>query len=73
MSLSFTVDAVDEKSRRWSWTVRVGSLRLRLEHWVSPSGGGTTTGMRVSGPRPLVAAYAGEAQHALERVVAPAT
>lgn len=73
VSLGFTVDAVDEESRRWSWTVRVGLLRLRLEHWIAPApGGGTTTGMRVSGPRPLVAAYAGEAQAALDRVVAAA-
>lgn len=72
VNLSFTVDEVDEQARRWTWTVRVGLLRMRLEHWVDPAdGGGTTTGMRVSGPRPLVAAYAGEARAALDRVVAP--
>lgn len=70
VAVPFTVDSVDDEARRWSWTVRVGLLRLRLEHWVDDGpDGGTTTGMRVGGPGPLVAAYAGQAQAALERLV----
>jgi hypothetical protein len=74
VSIPFTVDRVDEDARTWSWTIRVGLLKLRLEHWVeSAADGGTTTGMRVSGPGPLVAAYTGQARAALERLVgAPA-
>ena len=72
VSVPFTVDAVDEAARRWSWTVRLGLLKLRLEHWVSAADdGGSTTGMRVSGPGPLVAGYAGQAQAALDRLVKP--
>jgi hypothetical protein len=71
VSIPFTVDRVDEAARTWAWTIRVGLLKLRLEHWVTGAAdGGTTTGMRVSGPGPLVAAYAGQAQAALERLVA---
>jgi hypothetical protein len=70
VSIPFSVDRVDEDARTWAWTVRVGLLRLRLEHWVEDGqDGGTTTGMRVSGPGPLVAAYAGQARAALERLV----
>lgn len=70
ISIPFTVDGVDEAARRWSWTIRVGLLRIRLEQWVDDGpGGGTTAGMRVSGPGPLVAGYAGQAQAALERLV----
>jgi hypothetical protein len=72
VSLPFAVDAVDEAARRWSWSVRVGLLKLRLEHWVDAAdGGGSTTGMRVSGAGPLVAGYAGQAQGALDRLVRP--
>ena len=73
VSIPFTVDSVDEPTRRWSWTVKVGLLKMRLEHWVADGpGGGTTTGLRVNGPGPLVAAYAAPAQLALERLVRPA-
>jgi hypothetical protein len=72
VSIPFTVDRVDEPARTWAWTIRVGLLKLRLEHWVTDGpDGGTTTGMRVTGPGPLVAAYAGQAQGALERLVNP--
>ena len=70
VSIPFTVDRVDETGRRWSWTVRVGLLRIRLEQWITDGpAGGTTAGMTVSGPGPLVAGYAGQAQAALERLV----
>ena len=68
----FTVDAVDEATRRWSWTLRVGLLKLRLELWVSPApDGGSLAGMTANGPTPLVAAYAGQARAALDRAVRP--
>jgi polyketide cyclase/dehydrase/lipid transport protein len=70
ISIPFAVDAVDDAARRWSWSIRVGLLRLRLEQWVDDGpDGGTTAGMRVSGPGPLVAGYAGQATAALERLV----
>jgi hypothetical protein len=49
----------------------VGLLKLHLENWVHEGpDGGAVAGMRVNGPGPLVSAYAGQAQAALERLVA---
>jgi hypothetical protein len=70
VSIPFTVDTVDEAARTFAWTIRVGLLKLRLENWVSAgTDGGSVAGMRVNGPGPLVGAYAGQAQAALERLV----
>ncbi|MBJ7452739.1 MAG: SRPBCC family protein [Blastococcus sp.] len=66
----FTVEEVDEATRRWSWRVAVGPLRVRLLHWVTEGpDGGTTTGLRLSGPAPLVLGYAPAARLALGRLV----
>lgn len=70
VSIPFTVESVDEEARSFAWTIRVGLLKLRLENWVSDGAdGGAVAGMRVNGPGPLVNAYAGQAQGALERLV----
>jgi hypothetical protein len=72
VAFPFVVDAVDEPARRWSWTVKLGLVKIRLEHWVTEGpDGGTTTGMRAHGPGPLVAVYAAPAQVALDRLVRP--
>ena len=68
--LPFTIDAVDPAARSWSWTVGVGPIRMHLHHWVTEGpDGGTTTGLRTTGPAPLVLAYAPLAQWALHRLV----
>jgi uncharacterized protein YndB with AHSA1/START domain len=70
LAVPFTVEDVDETARRWSWRVAVGPVHLRLQHWVSEGpGGGTTTGLRLSGPAPLVLAYAPAARLAMGRLV----
>jgi hypothetical protein len=70
VSIPFAVDSVDEQARMFAWTIRVGLLRLRLQNWVHEGPyGGSVAGMRVEGPGPLVAAYAGQARAALERLV----
>jgi hypothetical protein len=72
VALPFVVDSVDEAARRWSWTVAVGPVRLRLLHWVADGpDGGSTTGLRVRGPAPLVLGYAPLARWALGRLVHP--
>ncbi len=68
--LPFTVETVDPATRSWSWTVTAGPVRLHLHHWVTDGpDGGTTTGLRTSGPAPVVLAYAPLAQWALNRLV----
>lgn len=70
VGLSFTIEDVDPAARSWSWRVAAGPVRLRLHHWVDDGpDGGTTTGLRASGPAPLVLLYAPAARQALERLV----
>jgi hypothetical protein len=74
VTLPFVVDTVDEAARRWSWTVSLGPVRLHLLHWVTEGpDGGSTTGLRVSGPAPLVVGYAPLAHLAIGRLVRPLT
>lgn len=71
----FRVDAVDEAARTWTWTVRLGPLRLRLEHAVMPATQigthreGTLTRLVLRGPLPVTMAYAPIAAIALQRLV----
>ncbi|MFC7432054.1 MULTISPECIES: SRPBCC family protein [unclassified Agrococcus] len=71
----FRVDAVDERARTWSWTVRVGPVRLRLAHsvvaatQVGTEREGTLTRLVLRGPLPVTAAYAPVAAWALARLV----
>lgn len=70
LALPFLVDEADEASRRWTWSVFAGPVRLQLTHWISPGpDDGTTTGLRVHGAAPLVAGYAPLALLALQRLV----
>ncbi|WP_344344297.1 SRPBCC family protein [Agrococcus versicolor] len=71
----FRVDAVDEAARTWTWTVRVGPLRLRLAHEVVAATQigtlqtGTLTRLVIAGPLPVTMAYAPIAAFALQRLV----
>lgn len=68
----FRIDTVDEDERTWSWSVRSGPLRLRLEHGVQDDGAtGSTAWVRVHGPRPVVLVYAPLARWSLGRLVTP--
>jgi hypothetical protein len=70
VTLPFVVDTVDETARRWSWTVSLGPVQVHLLHWVAEGpDGGSTTGLRISGPAPLVVGYAPLAQLAISRLV----
>ena len=70
----FSVTEVDEAARRWSWVVRVGptlaAVQIDLEHGVLPrTGGGSLTWLTMTGPLPLVTAYAPLARYAIGRLV----
>jgi hypothetical protein len=60
----FEVLAVDEEARTWSWRVRVGPIRLHLDHGVDdprPDDGphvGARTWLRTTGPAAVVLPYA---------------
>lgn len=68
--VTFTVREVDEAARRWSWTVQVGPVRLRLQHGVRERPEGCTTWLTIIGPLPVVLGYAPFARFALGRLVA---
>jgi hypothetical protein len=70
LAVPFRVEEVDEASRSWLWQVHAGPVRLRLLHWVQPApDGGATTGLRITGPAPVVLGYAPFAQLAIRRLV----
>lgn len=69
----FRIDAVDEATRTWSWSVHSGPLRLSFEHGVdvaaSGSGQVSTAWLVVHGLWPVVLGYAPIARYALGRLV----
>lgn len=69
VNIDFIVESVDERARRWSWTVRRWPVSLRLEHSVTKRGGGSATALRMDGPLPVLLSYAPIAQFALHRLV----
>ncbi|WP_353946125.1 SRPBCC family protein [Streptomyces sp. HUAS MG91] len=69
-AVRFVVTAVDHEARTWSWRVQAGPFRLRLDHAVDRCGpSGTATRLTVTGPAPVVLAYAPLARRALRRLV----
>jgi hypothetical protein len=70
VKVSFTVTEVHERS--WSWEVALPlGLGLHLFHDVTAFESGAATSLRVTGPAPVVLAYAPLAQLALHRLVTP--
>jgi len=71
LAVDFLVSEVDVEARTWAWQVRVLLLgvRLRLRHGVLCARPGTSTWLLVSGPAPVVLAYAPLARWALGRLV----
>jgi hypothetical protein len=70
LRVSFTVEAVDEQARSWSWAVRSGPVRMRLVHQVlATAEGGTAATLTVIGPAPLALLYPDLARVALARLV----
>ena len=67
--VAFVVTAVDERSRTWSWDVRLGPLRMHLRHGVDADPAGTATWLVVRGPAVAVTAYLPVARHALRQLV----
>ncbi|CAL9332536.1 SRPBCC family protein [Streptomyces sp. Tu 3180] len=66
---AFTVEAVDHRRHRWTWRVRLGPVRLRLDHEVHAHPRGSRTSLVMDGPVLAAAAYAPFARLALRRLV----
>lgn len=62
----FEVLDVDEEAGCWTWVVRSGPVRLRIEHEVAEG----LAGLVLTGPAPAVMAYAPIARAALANLVA---
>lgn len=61
----FRVTEVDESAGTWSWEVRVGPARLRIDHEVDEG----SAAVDIVGSPVVVAGYAPVARLALERLV----
>jgi hypothetical protein len=61
----FRVLSVERDAGRWSWEVRTGPVRLRIDHHVDDGRASIT----IEGPAPAVVAYAPVARLALSRLV----
>lgn len=57
VGVPFEVLAVDETARTWSWKVRIGPVRLHLEHGVDAEGLGSRSWLRIRGPAAVVLPY----------------
>ncbi|ROP45874.1 SRPBCC family protein [Pseudokineococcus lusitanus] len=77
LRLDVVVLDVDEATRTWAWEVtlarpRVPGVRMRLDHAVLPGrAGGARTTLALTGPAPVVTAYAPAAWVALRGLVRP--
>ncbi|MEU9593805.1 SRPBCC family protein [Streptomyces sp. NPDC048193] len=71
LRIPFVVESVDHQLRTWVWRVRLGPVRLRLHHAVRPDPLGSSTGLTMYGPLPVLAGYAPLARLALRRAVRP--
>ena len=68
--VTFEVETVDEPARTWTWRVRSGPIRMRLEHAVLPTAsGGSATTLTVEGPGAVVLLYPEVARIALHQLV----
>lgn len=68
----FEVTEVDDAAMRWSWVARLPlGITLRLTHTVDAVAFGTTTGLVVTGPAPVVLGYLPVAGLALRKLVRP--
>ena len=68
--VAFVVDSFDEATMRWSWTARLGPIRMHLIHGVDEAPAGCSTWLEARGAWPVLAAYLPIARFALHRLVA---
>ncbi len=74
LRVPFTVDAIDEQSKTWAWTVHLrlwgrAMVTVSLAHGVEEHGEGCATWLRLHGAWPVVLGYAPVAWYAMRRLV----
>lgn len=69
VTVRFRIDDVDETGHTWSWQVRLGPLKVRLLHAVTPTAEGALTTLTLRGPWIVIAPYTPLARLALRRLV----
>ena len=72
LGLPFTITAVNAQARSWSWVVRLGLVKLTLNHEVRAHARGSATSLVMEGPDVLLLAYTPLAWVALHKLVARA-
>lgn len=70
LRLPFTITAVNQQARSWSWLVRWGPVSMTLNHEVHPHARGCRTVLSMEGPGLVLLGYAPAAWLALQRLVA---
>lgn len=68
LRVPFTIVAVDEDARRWTWRVGLGRLSVVLDHGVDELGSGCRAWADVHGPYIMVLPYSPLARLALRRL-----
>lgn len=70
LGLPFTVTAVNAQARSWSWVVRLGLVKLTMNHEVHAHTRGSATSLVLEGPDVVLLAYVPLAWVALHKLVA---
>ena len=67
----FRIEHVDAGTRRWSWSVRTGPLRVGFDHGVDEAPDGSRAWLVTLAPWPVAVGYAPVARWSLQRLVTP--
>lgn len=69
LRVPFRIRDVDPAARRWSWSVGLGVLSIRMDHGVDATPTGCRAWARIQAPRLVVLPYVPIARVALRRLV----
>lgn len=70
LGLPFTITAVNAQARSWSWVVRLGLVKLTMNHEVHAHTRGSVASLVMEGPDVVLLAYVPLAWVALHKLVA---
>ncbi|MDO5629000.1 MAG: hypothetical protein Q4G43_11825 [Mobilicoccus sp.] len=64
-AVPFHIDAVDEETPSWTWTVTMLGASVQMHHDLTATTKGTTAGLTLDGPPPIALGYGPVARVAL--------